>query len=321
VINAYSKYNASAFACFAAGSSIDDFALLTEHHEHVDLDENKNISDVKAQNSIFHSSSDCQCRHCGSLVEKGKPLLRVKVGSGFTNQQQIANPENKFSCMFCFLIFNGEKLEKFSSLFLIRAGSSIYTEQGIYRLLSNEDFARFFEREYNGPTILVKKTTSNSQHLVWRSTVNPESDVMQIRLGDRLLRFRFGILKSIYQQLPDLKMRCQSILHEKMPDKYKSDHHVSIVPYDFDYKMNEPSGILTGKYKVAFKYFSKEDQELLLLISELNEAELVLLGACTIAKSKVETDLKDEPNHLTKPYYDTIDEFITVTKNHANKGI
>jgi hypothetical protein len=46
-----------------------------------------------------------------------------------------------------------------------------------------------------------------------------------------------------------------------------------------------------------------------------------LLGACTIAKSKVETDLKDEPNHLTKPYYDTIDEFITVTKNHANKGI
>ncbi len=140
---------------------------------------------VKPQGSA--AARDCSCIMCGARLKEGdavNPIENDTFGESFNNKLDM-HEKGDVVCGDCAALWQRDFLMKYSKTYA--------TQDGVYKLASNEDIQAFILQPPQTPFVAVYNTRQQ-QHMIWRTPVCLSSDVLIVRLDDELLHIRRALL-------------------------------------------------------------------------------------------------------------------------------
>lgn len=141
------------------------------------------------------------CAMCGGLIDKDDPCTsgRGLFNDAFNNKSDLVQGATHV-CGWCFPLWEKDWLQKYSKTYASR--------EGVFKLASNLDMARFLRFPPAAPFVAIQ-STAQQQHLIWRAPVNYQHDVIMLRMGDELLSIRRNFL--LDQALPAWRSLCELV--------------------------------------------------------------------------------------------------------------
>lgn len=125
-----------------------------------------------------------ECAMCGAPVGAGDRCLltdKDTFAGSFNNRLDLAFPSSPLVCADCATLWQKDFLQRFSK--------TVANRHGVYKLASNEDHAQFVLDPPEPPFVAILSTTQQ-QHLIWRTPVTLSKQLLFVRLGDEILAIR-----------------------------------------------------------------------------------------------------------------------------------
>lgn len=130
---------------------------------------------------------DCKCAMCSAALKAGESvnaLDKDTFGESFNNKLDI-HEDGDVLCGDCAALWQRDFLMKYSKTYA--------TEQGVYKLASNEDIQAFILTPPRPPFVAVYNTRQQ-QHMIWRTPLCLSADVLTVRLDDEVLHIRRALV-------------------------------------------------------------------------------------------------------------------------------
>jgi len=139
---------------------------------------------VDAQRAPHVAAVDANCAMCGAPVSNGDRCLltgKDTFAGSFNNRLDLAFPSSPLVCGDCATLWQKDFLQRYSK--------TVANRHGVYKLASNEDHAQFVLDPPEPPFVAILSTTQQ-QHLIWRTPVTLSKELLFVRLGDEVLSIR-----------------------------------------------------------------------------------------------------------------------------------
>ena len=137
------------------------------------------------------AQKDCTCAMCAAKLKAGDPVNPIEkdtFGESFNNKLDI-HEIGDVLCGDCAALWQRDFLMKYSKTFA--------TEDGVFKLASNEDIQAFILTPPRPPFVAVYNTRQQ-QHMIWRTPLCLSTDVLIVRLDDEILHIdRDKVLRAI----------------------------------------------------------------------------------------------------------------------------
>lgn len=130
---------------------------------------------------------DCKCAMCGAALQAGEPvnaLNKDTFGESFNNKLDI-HEEGDVLCGDCAALWQRDFLMKYSKTYA--------TRDGVFKLASNEDIQAFILTPPEPPFVAVYNTRQQ-QHMIWRTPLCLNTEVLIVRLDDEILHIRRALV-------------------------------------------------------------------------------------------------------------------------------
>lgn len=121
------------------------------------------------------------CAMCGAHLQAGDladPLEKDTFGDSFNNKLDM-HSEGTVLCGDCVALWAEDFLQKYSKTYA--------TQDGVYKLASNEDVQALFLSPPK-TAFVAFFNSRQKQHMIWRTPVSLNSGVMTVRVDDDLIR-------------------------------------------------------------------------------------------------------------------------------------
>jgi CRISPR type IV-associated protein Csf1 len=139
---------------------------------------------VDAERAPHVAAVDANCAMCGAPVAAGERCLltgKDTFTGSFNNRLDLAFPSSPAVCADCATLWQKDFLQRYSK--------TVANRHGVYKLASNEDHAQFVLDPPEPPFVAILSTTQQ-QHLIWRTPVTLSKELLFVRLGDEVLSIR-----------------------------------------------------------------------------------------------------------------------------------
>jgi len=152
-----------------------------------------NAAKMKPAGAV-NAEHDTGCILCGMPILKGDLCTHHKDtpydGSSFVDRPSAANKFNEFICSCCLPLWTKDFLQTYSK--------SLVTEDGVFKLASNEDWASLLISPPKKP-FMAFISNAQQQHLIWRTPVNYSPERFTIRIGSNRMTIRHKLLMRAVQ--------------------------------------------------------------------------------------------------------------------------
>lgn len=122
-----------------------------------------------------------RCLMCGHVYAVGEPVVGASLPDTFTNWGELAAPGSQFVCGHCAAVSQDPWMQAWMH--------SVITRDGVFKFASNADIAFWLLEPPQGPFVMTRGD-QQKQHLVWRTPVNYNREVFQVRIGEKLVTIR-----------------------------------------------------------------------------------------------------------------------------------
>ena len=129
------------------------------------------------------------CMMCGTAVTAGAAtnlVSRDTFNDAFNNKLDLRTKQGRYVCGNCMALWHKDFLQRYSKTYA--------TAHGVFKLASNDDLMAFLTNPPEPPFVALISTTQQ-QHLIWRTPVNYSQATLQVRLGDQVLTIRRKVLE------------------------------------------------------------------------------------------------------------------------------
>ena len=150
---------------------------------------------------------DSHCVMCAANVCAGDDtniVTRDTFSDAFNNKLDVRAPNGRYLCGHCMALWHKDFLQRYSKTYA--------TRDGVYKFASNDDVMAFLSNP-PAPPFVVFASTTQQQHLVWRTPVNYSREVIRLRLGDQVLTIRRKVLE---QATADWARLCELMREAKL---------------------------------------------------------------------------------------------------------
>lgn len=134
---------------------------------------------------------DCTCAMCSAQLKAGasvNPIDKDTFGESFNNKLDI-HSDGDVLCGDCAALWQRDFLMKYSKTYA--------TQEGVFKLASNEDIQAFILTPPHPPFVAVYNTRQQ-QHMIWRTPLCLSTEVLTVRLDDEILHIRRAlVLKAV----------------------------------------------------------------------------------------------------------------------------
>lgn len=228
-----------------------------------------------------------KCACCGKPVLPGDIAVRDKdrFGQSFMDGPSLAAKGSGAVCGACSAIMNAKPLIKLQSV--------VVCKDGAYSIGKDVNRAWFLLTPPEPPWVAVVSDTTQA-HLIWRTPVTVDNELMIVRLGARLLRIR---RQRLWQAIEDCQVAANALIvqREASGKRSASDavgdlrHPFVALGREFD---RPGQGILRPDFVKAASC-SEDLAAVMRRLNDLSPGELWALA--TLVKRKVEEPVKPEP--------------------------
>lgn len=162
------------------------------------------------------ADKDTLCCYCGHPIKKGEPVQfrPLRNNNSFLDGNEMAYRNSRTACQWCHAITR--------KIVMPKTFATVFTEQGAYPIFKDIHRAWLFTTPPK-PPYLVTVANAKSQHLVWRTPVTLDSEMMTVRYGPNL----FVIRQLVLSKLVDFCREAAEILNsdpESIKKKRKYSH-------------------------------------------------------------------------------------------------
>ena len=236
---------------------------------------------------VPYQGPDIACAFCGRPIRTGDLHIPKTIGDNFMDASALASPGHGTVCGWCAACK--------SKSFLGRAGGAVFTKDGAYPIMKDDNRAWFLLTPPEPPFIVIMKSISNSQHLVWRAPMTYSTEAIQLRFGPNVLTIRHSVLMKAVAICQELGDAVTTARQEKETGKKKAKE-VKPVNHPFAFlsrDLKDPRGaaFVRGALDLA-KADPKIDAQLEFL-RRLTDGELWALA--TLCKGTPANPTKPEP--------------------------
>lgn len=143
------------------------------------------------------AEKDCRCIMCSGKIEKDDPCApagKDLFGSSFNNKLDIHTQGDRV-CGDCLALWSKDFLQKYSK--------SYATRDGLFKLASTDDQARFVMFPPEPPFVAIF-STRQQQHMIWRTPVSYSREVYFVRVDDEVLTVRDKLFREGVSAWKDL---------------------------------------------------------------------------------------------------------------------
>lgn len=113
----------------------------------------------------------------GTLVQRTKQSHDVSMSSSFNDTAHMTKREMPYIT---------RKAAHFDGQSLVLS-NAVITQDGVFKFVTNEEFAFWLLKPPTTPFIMCRKTTTNPQHTVWKAPMNYSNQVLYMQFGDKVL--------------------------------------------------------------------------------------------------------------------------------------
>jgi CRISPR type IV-associated protein Csf1 len=231
------------------------------------------------------SATKCAC--CGKAVLPGDIAVRDKdrFGPNFMDGPSLAAKGSGAVCGACSAIMNAKPLIKLQSV--------VVSRDGAYSISKDVNRAWFLLTPPEPPWVAVVSDTTQA-HLIWRTPVTVDNELMIVRMGARLLRIR---RQRLLQAIDDCQVAANALVSQRAASGKRSASDASAdLRHPFVALGREFDRPGQGVLRPDFIKASLGSPELLAVKRRLNELSPGELWAlATLVKRKVEEPVKPEP--------------------------
>lgn len=135
---------------------------------------------------VPYQGPDINCAFCGQRITTGDLHVPNTIGENFMDGPALASPGHATVCGWC-AACKGKG-------FLGRVGSTVFTRDGAFSLMTDDARAWFLLTPPEPPFMVVSKSVAKSQHLVWRAPMTYSLEAIQLRYGPNVLMIRHSVL-------------------------------------------------------------------------------------------------------------------------------
>ena len=238
------------------------------------------------------AQEDTFCTRCGQPVAKGDPVKEFPYHGNktFMDAHDLAcRGDYRVSCQWCVLACGKEVMSKCSA--------TLFTPNGAYPLNTDNNRAWFFLNPPR-PPYLVTIANARSQHLVWRTPVTLDNEMISVRFGLNLYTIRHTLL----MRQVDLCLEAADIInnyHRQKKEKEGVKGKVKTVPHPFVCLDRDCADPAHGMLWPNIYEITKKNEKLQDIVQELQRATLGELWAlATLVKTNRPDPVKPEKIQL-----------------------
>lgn len=122
-----------------------------------------------------------RCKMCGFEHNQGDPVVDAALPDSFTSWGELSAPGSPVVCGSCAAVSQDPWMQAWMN--------ACITQAGVYKFASNADIAYWLLNPPDGPFVMTRGD-QQKQHLVWRTPVNYNREVYQVRIGEKLVTIR-----------------------------------------------------------------------------------------------------------------------------------
>lgn len=162
------------------------------------------------------AAQEMACACCGRTIAKGDGMDPFVEKDSFNNHRDLACPSSKHLCKYCAVVHEKSKA------FLGSMASCAFTNEGAFRIKSNDSLGWFLRNPPEPPYVMTIQVAKNN-HIVWLAPVNLSSKFMLIQQGDSTLKVRFDQLNQAMEatrHLREVEKRVNPPKTEDAAEKY-----------------------------------------------------------------------------------------------------
>ena len=244
-----------------------------------------------SQTELTSAQEDTFCTRCGQPVVKDDPVKEFPYHNdrSFMDAHDLGyRADYRVSCQWCVLACTKKVMSKCSG--------TLFTEEGAYPLKTDDNRAWFFLTPPKPPYLVTIANTRNTQHLVWRTPMTLDNEMISVRFGPNLYTIRHSVL---IRQI-DLCLEAADIItayYRDNPGRAKTK--IKAIPHPFVSLDRNCSDSAHGMLRPIVGDIKKKNKRMLSIIQELqraNQGELWALA--TLVKTNRPEPIKPEKIQL-----------------------
>jgi len=148
------------------------------------------IKALKLPTSGAPISKDVHCAMCGTFIPTGDPAVSFKPQETFNDGRNLASDEPSHICPACASLWQKPIMMGLQKV--------VITEDAVYPLGKLENRAWFFITPPKPPFVAVF-SDAKLQHLIWRTPITRNSNLIYIRVGDSFTGIRLPLLHKAFE--------------------------------------------------------------------------------------------------------------------------
>lgn len=154
---------------------------------------------------------DAQCVMCGVAMSAGEDAAAWNPKDSFTNYAHLLAPSSSHVCPDCAGAWRSEFTQTW-------ANGALFNADGVHQVNSANTMAHALLNPIKTPFLWVRGD-QKQQHLVWRTPVTLDANLIRVRLGEKVASIRRLVVIDAFNAVSDAEQLIQSLPKELRPAK------------------------------------------------------------------------------------------------------
>ena len=234
------------------------------------------------------------CVMCGIGMNAGAPAAAWNPTSTFTNWSQLRAPESKHVCPHCAGAWRSEFTQAW-------VNGAIYNEHGVHKTNSMDTLAHALLHPPKTPFVWARGD-QKIQHLVWRTPVTIDENMLMVRLGEKIAAIRRLVVLDALKSIREAGAKLDSLPKELRPVKKANPGNESGIFKYLDWGIDnvDHSLLSDGFLKLANsnEQYAKPFAELKTVLQNLNFGEVWALMVLLKSRTPIQPPLVATPKTI-----------------------
>jgi CRISPR type IV-associated protein Csf1 len=241
--------------------------------------------------SEYTLEEDANCVMCGTAMQKGELASSWKPTSSFTNWSQLRAPQSKHICPDCSGVWRSEFMQTWLN-------GAIYTAKGVYKVNSADTMAHALLNPPEAPFVWARGD-QKIQHLVWRTPVTTDKNLLAIRLGEKIVMIRRLRVIDTFKSIREAEEIIKAMPKEKrLPKRANPGNEYGIFKY-LDWGVDSVDhGLLSDGF---IQYANSEEEHAQTFRNLKNQIETLNFGEIWALMILLKSKNPIQPEVVAKP--------------------
>jgi CRISPR type IV-associated protein Csf1 len=231
----------------------------------------------------YQLKDESRCVMCGISMQLGDQAAAWAPTDSFTNWMHLLAPESKHVCPHC----NGAWRIEFTQGW---ATGALYNEEGVHKVNSADSMAHALLNPPKTPFLWVRGD-QKQQHLVWRTPITVDPNLLRVRLGEKVVSIRRQIVLDALNDFRAAEEVLKTLPKDQRPAKKANPGNESGIYKYLDWSIDNVDHALLSDALLALaagkEEHSNQFAELARVLQALNFGEVWAL--MILLKSKTPT--------------------------------